>query len=88
MSNGIDPFKDEVECDVSPLEFCDVRLGKPYMWKHHTIYESQPHNVIVTLGGHIYKVPEVAMTSSTSLISKKQCHKVNSQTRKVSLFTI
>jgi hypothetical protein len=26
----IKPFKDEVLCDISPLEFCDVLLGQPY----------------------------------------------------------
>jgi hypothetical protein len=47
---GIQPFKDEVLCDVSPLDVCDVLLGQPYMWKHHAIYESRPRSVIVTLG--------------------------------------
>jgi hypothetical protein len=28
---GIMPFKDEVLCDVSPLEVCDVILRQPYM---------------------------------------------------------
>jgi hypothetical protein len=51
MSYNIKPFKDEVLCDVSPLEVCDVILGKPYMWKRHAIYESQPDSVIVTIGG-------------------------------------
>ena len=37
---GIKPFKDEVLCDVAPLEVCDVLLGQPYMWKRHSIYES------------------------------------------------
>ena len=49
LSYGIKPFKDEVLCDVAPLEFCDVILGQPYMQKCHDIYESQPHNVILTL---------------------------------------
>jgi hypothetical protein len=57
LSYGINPFKDEVLCDVSPLEVCDFLLGKPYVWKHHDVYESRPHSVIVTLGGHLYKVP-------------------------------
>jgi hypothetical protein len=34
LSYGIKPFKDEVLCDVSPLEVCDVLLGQPYLWKH------------------------------------------------------
>jgi hypothetical protein len=29
----IKPFKDEVLCDISPLEVCDVILGQPYLWK-------------------------------------------------------
>jgi hypothetical protein len=31
---NIKPFTDEVLCDVSPLEVCDVLLGQPYLWKH------------------------------------------------------
>ena len=29
LSYGIKPFKDEVLCDVAPLEVCDVLLGQP-----------------------------------------------------------
>jgi hypothetical protein len=31
LSYGIQPFKDEVVCDVSPLDVCDVVLVQPYM---------------------------------------------------------
>jgi hypothetical protein len=31
LSYGIKPFKDEVLCDVSPLEVCNVILGQPYL---------------------------------------------------------
>jgi hypothetical protein len=84
LSYDIQPFKDEVLCDVSPLEFYDVLLGKPYMWKHHAIYESRPHSVIVTLGGHLYRIPEVFPTT----IPPKQCHKVVSHTTKFIFFII
>jgi hypothetical protein len=30
---GIKPFKDEVLCDISRFEVCDVILGHPYFWK-------------------------------------------------------
>jgi hypothetical protein len=40
LSYSIQPFKDEVLCDVTPLDVYDVLLGQPYMWKHHAIYES------------------------------------------------
>jgi hypothetical protein len=58
------------------------------MWKHHVVYESRPHSVIVTLGGHLYMIPEVVLTTTISLILEKQCHKVISQTTKFSLFMI
>jgi hypothetical protein len=84
LSYDIQPFKDEVLCDVSPLDVCDVLLGQPYMWKRHAIYESRPHSVIVTLGGHLYRIPEVVPTT----VPPKQCRKVVSHTTKFSFFTI
>eukprot|EP00253_Pinus_taeda_P024804 PITA_24804 len=30
---SIKPFTDEVLCDVTPLDVCDVLLGQPYLWK-------------------------------------------------------
>jgi hypothetical protein len=85
---GINPFKDEVLCDISPLEVCDVLLGKPYLWKPHVVYESRPHNVIITLGRQLYRIPKVASPTTISLISAKQCSKVISQTGKFVLFVI
>jgi hypothetical protein len=29
----IKPFKDEVLCDITLFEVCDVILGQPYFWK-------------------------------------------------------
>jgi hypothetical protein len=72
----IKPFKDEVLCDIYPLEVCDVLLGKPYLWKRHVVYESRPHSVIITLGRKLYRIPEVASPTAISLISAKQCSKV------------
>jgi hypothetical protein len=54
------------------------------MWRRHAIYESRPRSVIVTLGGQLYKIPEVVST----IVPPKQCHKVISHTAKFSLFTI
>jgi hypothetical protein len=84
LSYGIQPFKDEVLCDVSPLDVCDVLLGQPYMWRHHVVYESRPRSVIVTLGGHLYRIPEVVPT----IVPPKKCRKVVSHTAKFSFFTI
>jgi hypothetical protein len=54
------------------------------MWKHHAIYESRPRSVIITLGGHLYRIPEVVPTTAPP----KQCRKVVSHTRKFIFSTI
>ena len=84
----IKPFKDEVLCDIAPLEVSDVLLGQPYMWKCHVVYESWPCSVIITLGKRLYKIPEVAPKASISLTSSKQCRKAITQTRKFVLFMV
>jgi hypothetical protein len=88
LSYGIKPFKDEVLCDVSPLEVCDVILGQPYLWKRHVVYESRPHSVIITLKRKLYRIPEAIPPSVISLISAKQCRKVISQMGKFVFFVI
>ena len=84
LSYGIQPFKDEVLCDVSPLDVCDVLLGQPYMWKRHVVYESRPRSVIVTLGGDLYRIPEVVLI----VFPPKKFQKVVSHTTKFNFFTI
>jgi hypothetical protein len=88
VSYDIKPFKDEVLCDVSPLEICNFILGQPYLWKHHVVYESRPHSVIINLNKKLYRIPEAIHPSSISLISTKQCRKVISQTGKFIFFVI
>jgi len=85
---GIKPFKDEVLCDVAPLEVSDVLLGQPYLWKHHAVYESRPRSVIISLNRKLYRIPEAVPPSAISLISAKQCRKVISQTGKFVFFVI
>jgi hypothetical protein len=82
------PFKDEVLCDISPLELCDVLLGQPYLWKCHTVYESKPHNIIITLVRQLYRKLEVVPPTAISLISAKKCSKVISLIEKFVLFVI
>jgi hypothetical protein len=88
LSYGIKPFKDEVLCDVAPLEVCDVLLGQPYLWKCHVVYESRLHSVIITLSRKLYWIPEIVPPSAISLISAKQCRKVISQMGKFVFFVI
>jgi hypothetical protein len=63
LSYNIQPLKDEVLCDVTPMDVCDVLLGQPYMWKIHVVYESRPHSVIFSLEFHLYRIPEVVLTT-------------------------
>jgi hypothetical protein len=88
MSYDIKPFSDKVLCDVAPLEVCNVLLGQLYLWKHHVVYESTPHSVIITLNKKLYRIPEAVPPSVISLISVKHCRKVISQTRKFVFFVI
>jgi hypothetical protein len=88
LSYDIKPFKDEVLCDVAPLEVCDVLLGKPYLWKCHVVYESRPRSFIITLNKKLYRIPEVVPPSAISLISAKQCRKVISQMGKFFFFVV
>jgi hypothetical protein len=87
LAYGIKPFKDEVLCDVSPLEVCDVLLGQTYLW-NHVVYESRPHSVTITLDRKLYRIPEVVPSNSISLISAKKCRKVISQIEKFVYFVI
>ena len=66
LSYDINPFKEEVLSDVAPLQFSDVLLGQPYMWKRHAVYESRPHSFIVTWGGQLYRIPETLAPATVS----------------------
>lgn len=79
---NIKPFIDEVLCDVSPLDVCDLLLSQPYLWRRHALYESRPLAVIISLGDSLYRIPEVAAPTATSLITAKKGSKLISQTRK------
>ena len=78
---SIKPFKDEVICDVAPLDVCDVLLGQPYMYHRHGVYESRPRSVTIKLGEKRYRIPEVCPKQVASLISAKQCKRLIAQTR-------
>jgi len=46
------------------------------------MYELRPRAIIITLGNSLYRIPEVAPPTSTSLITTKKGSKLISQTRK------
>jgi len=66
---SIKPLTDEVLCDVTPLDVCDVLLGQPYLWRRHVVYESRPRAIIISLDNSLYRIPEVAPPTTTSLIT-------------------
>jgi len=80
---NIKPFTYEILCDVAPLEFCDVLLGQPYLWKWHVIYESRHWSVIINVGNKLHRILEVALPTAISLIIAKQCGKIILQNRKI-----
>jgi hypothetical protein len=88
FSYDIKPFKDEVLFDVAPLEVCNFLFGQPYLWKHHDVYDSRPHSVIITLNKKLYRIPKVVPPSAIFLISAKKCRKVISQTGNFVFFMI
>jgi hypothetical protein len=61
-----------------------------FSWANHicgdamSIYESRPRSVIFSLGGHLYRIPEVVPT----IVPPKQFCKVVSHTAKFIFFTI
>jgi hypothetical protein len=79
---NIKPFTDEVLCYIALLDVSDVLLGQPYLWKQHAMYESRPRAIIITLGNKLYRILEIALPTTISLVTAKQCSKLISQTRK------
>ena len=57
LSYSIKPLKDEIICDVAPLDVCDVLLGQPYIYQRHGVYESRPCSVTTKLGEKRYRIP-------------------------------
>ena len=58
------------------------------MWKHHVVYESRPHSIIITLEKRLYRIPGVVPKDCVSMILTKQYSKVILQTDKFILFMI
>jgi hypothetical protein len=84
LSYNIKPFKDEVLCNVTLLELCGPLLRKPYMWKHHVVYDSRSHSFIVTLRGHIYRVPKLVSTIVVSLVLESSSKRLSLSLEKFS----
>ena len=80
LPHNIKLFMDEVLCDATPLEVCNVLLDQPYLWKFYAVYESRPSTIKITLGNKLYRITKVAPLTAISLVSTKKCSKIISQT--------
>jgi hypothetical protein len=67
----MNPFKDEVLFDVSPIGVSDVFLGQLYIWKHYVAYESRPCSFIITMCIQLKMILEVALSTKILLVSTK-----------------
>jgi hypothetical protein len=85
---GINPLKYDLLCDFDPLKLFDVLFGQTYLWKFHSVYESRPCSVIITLYRKLYRIPQVVPPSAISFISTKKCRKVTYQIEKFVFFVI
>ena len=52
----INPFEDEVLCDVAQIFVADVFFRKPYLWDRRSTYQSRPQKVIVKIWNHWYGI--------------------------------
>ena len=84
----INPFEDEVLCDVALLSIDDTLFGKPYLWDRHGTYQSRPQKVIVKIQNQWYGILERQTTSMVSMISSKQTKKLTIHAQKFALIMI
>ena len=84
----INPFEDEVICDVALIFVGDALLDKPYLWDRHGTYQSQPQKVIVKIWNQWYGILEQQPTSMFSMISAKQTKKLINHAQKFALIMI
>ena len=68
----INPFEDEVICDVALIFVGDALLDKPYLWDRHGTYQSRPQKVIIKIENQWYVILEQQPTSTVAMTSSKQ----------------
>eukprot|EP00253_Pinus_taeda_P033981 PITA_33981 len=54
----------------------EEHLFQSYLWKRHVVYESRPRVVIVTFGNKLYMIQEVVLPTAISLVTVKQCIRI------------
>ena len=84
----INPFEDEVLCDMALVSIADALFGKTYLWDRHGTYQSWLQKVIVKFWNQWYGIPEWQPTSMVAIISTKQTKKLINHAQKFVLIMI
>ena len=66
---AVDPFIDTVICDVSPMDCCDLLLGKLYQFDRHATYDSVPNTYKLRKDQKTYIMTSSSRTGSSAPIS-------------------
>ncbi|OMO94682.1 Retrotransposon gag protein [Corchorus capsularis] len=75
-------FKDEVTCDVVPLDICQVVFGSPYLWDRDAIFYRRENVWRIVKDGVGYRICPAKDARKLSLVSAQQAkHLVNTSKR-------
>lgn len=74
---AIGPFRDTVECDVSPLDCCDLLLGLLYQHQRNAPYDARRSTHQLLKDGKTYELTSTAKplsrTATTQQLSLHKC---------------
>ena len=75
-------FIDEVECDVVPLDVCEVVMGSPYMWDRDVIFLRRANQWKLVKEGKTYLINAYKGKEKISLLLANQAkHLINGSQR-------
>ncbi|OMO52468.1 Retrotransposon gag protein [Corchorus olitorius] len=75
-------FKDEVTCDVVPLDICQVIFGSPYLWDRDAVFYRRENVWKLVKDGVSYRICPAKDSKKLSLVSAQQAkHLVNTSKR-------
>ena len=79
MKLKIGPFKDEVLCDIMPLDCCHIMLGRPWQFHRHVVYDGRMNKYSAWKDGVTFKLlplietpDEMSCTVRVCMVSGKE----------------
>ena len=54
MKLKIGPFIDEVLCDIMPMDYCHILLGRPWKFDRHVVYDERVNKYTTLKDGVTY----------------------------------